>query len=824
MARKKPSDTAEQKPQKPDNKLRSVLVTGAAISCVVILICFVFLAVVERPGINRDNLEAQSKTLANSQASTIDLAIGQLRTRMAHFAEASTLLDAIANNDQPRIKQYQQELERAFPEAVTAKLIVMGPLGIAALDRDKYALRNNIELDLLRHASEGDAVEPEAYAVDGTWLFSLAEPLKAEGAKVASGALLISFDQNYLRRIFSQLDSTLGETRLIQQFSNKQHTIISVGSGAGESLEVTADSSVSHWRIIYVPSQELIIRSAHGALYVWVLLVVCVVAILAATVFSLGKLQQALAVELDNLANGGKKPFALPGFSEASETLKTQLAQLAKAAAAAKPRKEEAAPDAKPATGAGKKSESGNDSALELPADIPETIFRAYDIRGLADQQLTDQNTFAIGLAIGSEALDQGQQTLVVAADGRNSSPRIKQALINGLLASGRDVIDIGMVPTPLMYFATHDLGTQSGVMVTGSHNPPDYNGLKIVIGGRALSGPAIMNLRSRIVGKSLSSGKGQLQSQNIEQSYIDYIINDVAIAQPLKIVIDAGNGVAGAVAPRLFEELGCETVQLYCEVDGNFPNHHPDPTVEANLSDLKQVVAQQQADLGIAFDGDGDRLGVVTASGNSVPADRLLMLLAQDVVSRNPGADILFDVKCTRNLNTLISNYGGRPIMWKTGHSFMKDKMAETGALLGGEFSGHIFFKERWFGFDDGMYAAARLIEILSTTDPDLDLQLQAFPESIGSPELKVETTEEKKFAIIEQLINQGQFGEGKISTLDGVRVDFSDGWGLVRASNTTPALILRFEADDEESMERIKALFRDQLHSIDQSLQFGF
>ena len=430
----------------------------------------------------------------------------------------------------------------------------------------------------------------------------------------------------------------------------------------------------------------------------------------------------------------------------------------------------------------------------------------------------------AIGLAIGSEALDQGQQTLVVCADGRHSSPRIRDAMIKGLLESGRDVIDIGMLPTPLMYFATHQLGAQSGVMITGSHNPANYNGIKIVIGGRALSGGAITALKQRILSKELATGKGQLQTQEIEQDYIDYIINDVAIAQPLKIVLDAGNGVTGAIAPRLFEELGCEVIPIYCEVDGSFPNHHPDPSVESNLNDLINAVRDQGADLGIAFDGDGDRVGVVTANGNIVPADRLLMLFAQDVVSRNPGADVLFDVKCTRHLNTLISNYGGRPIMWKTGHSFMKEKMQETGALLGGEFSGHIFFKERWFGFDDGMYAAARLVEILSTTDPDLDLQLEAFPTSIGSPELKVEADDENKFTIIENLIQQGQFGDGKISTLDGVRVDYPDGWGLVRASNTTPSLILRFEAETDDAMARIKALFKEQLEHIDSNLQFGF
>ncbi|MCR8923761.1 phosphomannomutase/phosphoglucomutase [Dasania sp. GY-MA-18] len=455
---------------------------------------------------------------------------------------------------------------------------------------------------------------------------------------------------------------------------------------------------------------------------------------------------------------------------------------------------------------------------------MPATIFRAYDIRGIADQELTDEHCHAIGLAIGSEARDQGQEALLVAADGRHSSPRIRDALAKGIQASGCDVIDIGMVPSPLLYFATHQLETQSGVMITGSHNPAEYNGLKVVIAGHTLSAEGITALRERIVNNKLHSGKGAYRTEAIEEEYIDYIINDVAIAQPLKIVIDAGNGVTGNIAPRLFEELGCEVIPLYCEVDGDFPNHHPDPTVAANLQDLIAKVKEEGADLGIAFDGDGDRLGVVTAEGNIVPADRLLMLLAQDVVSRNPGADVIFDVKCTRSLNSLISNYGGRPIMWKTGHSFMKEKMLETGALLGGEFSGHIFFKERWFGFDDGMYAAARLIEILSTTDPDLDAQLSAFPLMVSTAELKVASDEQRKFSIIEQLTQQGQFENGKITTLDGVRVDFNDGWGLVRASNTTPILVLRFEAKDQQTLQNIQQIFKQQLSNIDNSLQFDF
>ncbi len=824
--RKSSKKSAEHTNRKPQNKLLSTLISSATLSVIVIAAAFSYVALIERPMISQASIESQSQSLVDSQVSLLDQALNQLRLRLSSIALSEQLHAALDSRDDVSIARYRQELSRAFPEATSVKLIELGPLGIASLNKESRELRNNIELDLLRHVSNGNNVEPEAYQYEGKWLFSLAEPVKSNSKNYASAALLVTLSHQYLRDLLGQLDNSLGQTQLIQQFKNKQHLIASVGMAGESNYQVTADALVSQWQLTFSPSPELVAKSGHSANSLWLIMGIALIVTLIAAGNLLITLQKTLAENLAALLKAktkNKSDFTLPGFSNAAEQLTEKLASVPatvpaspKAAATAAPVAEE-----EPLLELDE-IEDSNDPVI--PETLPEDIFRAYDIRGLADTELTDEVVYAIGLAIGSEALDRGQQKVIVAADGRHSSPTIRDALVKGLTDSGRDVIDIGTQPTPLMYFATHQLGTQSGVMITGSHNPPEYNGIKIVIDGKALSGAAISALKDRVITKNLVTGAGQYQAQEIEQSYIDYIINDIAIAQPLKIVLDAGNGVAGAIAPRLFEELGCEVIPLYCEVDGNFPNHHPDPSVEANLADLKNVVQEQQADLGIAFDGDGDRLGVVTASGQSVPADRLLMLLAQDVVSRNPGADVLFDVKCTRNLNTLISNYGGRPIMWKTGHSFMKEKMAETGALLGGEFSGHIFFKERWFGFDDGMYAAARLIEILSTTDPDLDLQLQAFPESFGSPELKVTTTESQKFAIIEQLVNSAQFDEGKISTLDGLRVDFPDGWGLVRASNTTPMLILRFEADTEQVMARIQSQFKDQLHGIDNSLQFGF
>jgi phosphomannomutase/phosphoglucomutase len=379
-------------------------------------------------------------------------------------------------------------------------------------------------------------------------------------------------------------------------------------------------------------------------------------------------------------------------------------------------------------------------------------------------------------------------------------------------------------VPTPVVYFAGHVLTGKSAVMLTGSHNPADYNGFKIVIAGDTLANEQIQALKARIDNNDLISGVGSVEQVDVLDRYFKHIRDDIAMAKPMRVVVDCGNGVAGVIAPQLIEALGCSVIPLYCEVDGNFPNHHPDPGKPENLADLIAKVKSEKADIGLAFDGDGDRVGVVTNTGTIVYPDRLLMLFAKDVVSRNPGADIIFDVKCTRRLTPLISGYGGRPVMWKTGHSLIKKKMKETGALLAGEMSGHVFFKERWFGFDDGIYAAARLLEILSQDRRDAEHVFNAFPNDISTPEINIQVTEQSKFSIIDRLQRDGVWGEGNITNLDGVRVDYPKGWGLVRASNTTPVLVLRFEAETEQELERIKEVFRAQLYSAAPDLSLPF
>ncbi len=448
---------------------------------------------------------------------------------------------------------------------------------------------------------------------------------------------------------------------------------------------------------------------------------------------------------------------------------------------------------------------------------IPSRIFRAYDIRGIYGDEINALNANLIGRVLGSMALEANNDSLLVGSDARISSPVLKQAVIEGILDSGCHVVDIGIIPTPLMYFATHSTDYASGVMITASHNPANYNGIKIVLNRTCLEPSAILSIYDRVIAKDYSSGKGTLSRLKIEQQYLDRVINDVALSKPVKVVIDCGNAVAGKIAPILFEKLGCEVIPLYCEPDGNFPNHHPDPTVAKNLQAMIEKVEQCIADVGIAFDGDGDRLGVVTNLGTIIDADRLLMLFVQDIVPRYDKPTIVFDVKCSNTLVDVINESGGIPVMSRSGHTFMKAKMAATGAILGGEFSAHLFLKDRWYGFDDGLYVAARLLELLTRSDKTMEQLADALPKSSSTPELTIDVDEEKKFKIIEQLSCNMDFEDGKISTLDGIRVDFADGWGLIRASNTTPALLLRFEAKDQIALERIQKLFQKELLKVD-------
>lgn len=446
-------------------------------------------------------------------------------------------------------------------------------------------------------------------------------------------------------------------------------------------------------------------------------------------------------------------------------------------------------------------------------ANAPKEIFKAYDIRGIVGKTLTNEVVEAIGHAIGSEAVARKQHSIAIGRDGRLSGPEFAKALARGIQKSGINVIDVGMVATPMTYFAAFQLKTDCAVMITGSHNPPDYNGLKMVLAGETLSGETIQSLRTRIETGNLSHGNGSYSQYDIAPEYLARIIGDIKLAKPLNITVDCGNGVAGDFAAKLYRGIGCTVTEMFCEVDGNFPNHHPDPSDPHNLEDLIAALRCNDSQLGLAFDGDGDRLGVVTKDGKIIFPDRQLMLFAADVLSRNAGAEIIFDVKSTRNLFPWIRERGGKPTLWKTGHSLVKAKMKETGALLAGEMSGHVFFKERWYGFDDGLYAGARLLEILSKV-ADPNATLNALPDAVCTPELHIHTAEGENHALIARLQKEAKFdGARELITIDGVRVEYADGFGLMRPSNTTPVIVLRFEADSAAALLRIQDNFRQVL-----------
>lgn len=455
---------------------------------------------------------------------------------------------------------------------------------------------------------------------------------------------------------------------------------------------------------------------------------------------------------------------------------------------------------------------------------IPAHIFRAYDIRGVVTNELTADVVHDIGLAVGSKAQEMGEKTVIVGRDGRLSGPELISVLKTGLMASGVDVIDIGMVPTPVLYYATKVLDSQSGVMLTGSHNPADYNGLKMVLAGKTMAGDDIQDLYQRLQQRHLKTGEGQQSYISMLDTYAERVKADVDLKRRLKVVVDCGNGVTGVIAPALIESFNCEVVPLFADVDGNFPNHHPDPSKPKNLEDAIKAVKEHNADIGLVFDGDGDRLGVVTQAGKTIWPDRQMMLYARDTLTKKPGATILYDVKCTKHLADVIDQAGGKAVMCATGHSLVKKKIVETNAALAGEMSGHIFFNDTWYGFDDALYTAARLLNILASESINADAIFDALPDSITTPELNIDVADDRKFDLISTLQANANFTDANVITIDGLRVEFEDGWALVRASNTTPCFVTRFEANSQAALARIQSQFREFLLEYASDLELPF
>ncbi len=749
-----------------------------------------------------------------------------------NYLSEAQISQLFLSEDKAGLVKHELALKSLLPDILRVRLL---PAEWENKDRYSDPPLSFASFDLLRQVERSGKVSAaEVHQLGKAQQHvALAIPVAPADGGAVVGVLHLALPFEPIKSALVNIDKASGSLEIRQMDTGKSVVLAGVNN-RGAAMEGVISVEGSIWQVAFGAPVESVDMVAQylplGVLLLGALVIVPLV------LFQSKRLSRALEadasaaltiVEEIKSGAGARPPGALVAELQPILELVRRLGSSAGVASVDK-----ASSVAAPASSAASNQEAARETNSRLigatsntPDPISPSIFRAYDIRGVVDDTLTESVVFQLGQSIGSEAYDQGQQSVIVARDGRQSGPALSQALINGLMASGRDVIDIGMVPTPVLYFATHFLGANTGVMLTGSHNPSEYNGLKVVMAGDALSGDAISALGDRIDQGNLLQGAGSKAEQDLLPDYINRIVGDVQLGRPLKVVADCGNGVAGVAVPILLQALGCEVVDLYCDVDGSFPNHHPDPGKPENLEDLIAAVSQHGADLGVAFDGDGDRLGVVDNTGKIIWPDRLLMLLAQDVLSRQPGADVIYDVKSTRHLASSILSNGGRPIMWKTGHSLIKAKMKETGAQLAGEMSGHIFFKDRWYGFDDGIYSCVRLLEVLSLEMDEPATVFAELPESISTPELSLWFKQEgANTAMMERVMALGEMDGAKLTTIDGLRADFSDGWGLVRPSNTTPALVFRFEADSDQALERIKGVFRDRLMAADQEVELPF
>jgi phosphomannomutase/phosphoglucomutase len=809
-------------------------------------------------------LEQESQIITQQVALRVAALANYYASTTALLAKDPDIAYLLMVGNESALHSREESLRYVFPQAINVQLLAPG---ITEVDMNASPPLSYAALAQMRAAESGEEEPPiEVHMLNTPQQhINIARRVMDPAGSGVVGHLMVSLSADVLESILEGITGVGGYIEL-QQDGARGSPVVIAGSGEQPAKQGDADRVVridgSRWQVAYWPAVSGLL--ALGGMGVWVLgaFVLAAAVMVSLILLQIRRIKNALRVDQVSMVtimkdfrdNRVRRDYP-SGLAEMHESIEfmTQLAAGNQAtqfvpgpreqdgndhAATGEPdtdddSQDEGGVDAGIAADFGSAIRSDNlileEEALEVEADeavaeIDASIFRAYDVRGVVDQSLTSTAVELIGRAIGSEALQRGRNSVVVGRDGRLSGPVLSEALIAGIASTGCDVKDIGCVPTPVVYFAGNYLDTHTGVMVTGSHNPPDYNGLKIVIDGETLSGQSIQSLHERIKSGKFISGQGDVELIDVVPDYIERIRSDVTVSRPLNVVIDCGNGVAGGVMPRLLKTLGCEVIELFCEVDGRFPNHHPDPSKVENMKALVAAVGENQADIGLAFDGDGDRLGVVAADGRIIWPDRVLMLYAIDILARNPGGQIIYDVKCTRHLDTIIREHGGKPLMWKTGHSLIKSKIRESGALLAGEMSGHIFIKERWYGFDDALYAAARLLEILAHDERSSSDVFDALPDSVNTPEINVTMREGEPAIFIEQLLENAHFEGATVTTIDGLRADFADGWGLVRASNTTPVLVLRFEADNEEALARIMDDFRRVMLQVNAKLSLPF
>ena len=758
--------------------------------------------------------EDQAAAAAQAVVANIRRALDDERKSLAALFDP-TELTRLLEADSTAIAAKEAQLAASDDRILKARLL---KVGTRSPDYDSNPPLGFAAIELLKGSEEsGKSPPPEVHLFGKEHQHAVMIWRLVKGEDLV-GHLLLAVDVSVLPAAVSKVSIGDGYAELIQAGGGKPLVLAKGGVASARQGAASLRLKVggTAWRLAFWPGSRLAPSDPLAQIPVWAVGAGAGVLVLGTLLIVMGRQKARARAEVEAEA-------------EEAKLVAQRKAAAAKAKVAAAGRPPAGSEDVEAAYAAlDEESGEGGIIVKEEPetVDVPAVIFRAYDVRGVVDETLTPDVVRQLGRSIGSEAYDRGQQTLVVGRDGRNSGPAMQDALVEGLRATGRDVIDVGCVPTPVLYYATEYLNTGSGVMVTGSHNPPQYNGFKVMLGGDTLFGEDIQGLLERIESGEFASGEGNLQRMEVIDEYVRRVCEDipVALGNSFRIVVDCGNGVAGEVAPKLLRALGHEVVELYCEIDGNFPNHHPDPSDPANLTDLIASVKQEDADLGIAFDGDGDRLGVVDPDGRIVWPDRQMMLFAKDVLSKNAGAEIVFDVKCSNRLAKVIKQLGGKPVMWRTGHSYIKNKLKESGAPLAGEMSGHIFFQDRWYGFDDAIYAAARLLEILMGFKKTPAQVFSKLPAGISTPELRVDMSEGEQSVLIAKLVKSEGFANGKRTTIDGLRVDYSDGWGLARASNTTPSLVLRFEADNEEAMKRIQGEFKKSLVALKPDLQLPF
>ncbi|GAA0205063.1 phosphomannomutase/phosphoglucomutase [Kangiella japonica] len=792
----------------------------------------------------QDPLEKQAQQLLASRtaerANLIEQRIQQIQSSLDLAAQS------VFAEDNPKVIE---KLKKQVPKL--EKVMVFENSSIQP-DGNSDPVITHVVIDLLRKAAQGEKTKPELILKNGQPSYiALTEKLADDRLILATVSL------SEVKNLLGKAD---GESRLElrQNFGDTSHVVAAIGNGTAEGEPLLETQSFgANWSLVLW--QRVSAFSTDAGQLPLLLFIAAVVAFLIVGLMPLLSMKRLFANDARKFIQGVKEQsvtqnsYQLSFFKDlaagyrrastgvdANEEENASASQVVEEQSSLRRRRR-----GKAVAGV---AETAEQETAELPKEAPKPqvvkeapislevdegsaskainpdIFREYDIRGVIGENLDAETVYVIGKAIGSEAYSRGEQSIVVGRDGRLSSPKLHKALVEGLVASGRDVIDIGMVPTPLVYFGTHTLGSRSGVMLTGSHNPPEHNGLKIVLAGETLYGQQIQDLLKRIQMQEYFNGKGSVTESSIEQSYLDKLLADIKVDKPLKVALDCGNGVTGNFAPKMLQALGCEVIGLYTDVDGNFPYHHPDPNSAKNLEALIDMVIKEKADVGIAFDGDGDRVGVVDNKGKIIWTDRLMMLFAQDILSRHPGAEIIYDVKCTRFLKDVITQAGGKPLMWKTGHSLMKAKMRETEAPFGGEGSGHLYFNERWYGFDDALYAAARLLEILGKSQATSAELFEELPEGISSEEINVPVPDKVKFKLIKALVAKGDFGDGEVNTIDGLRVDYKHRWLLARASNTTPSIVVKFEADNEVSLEAVKDRLRTQLIKIAPKIKLNF